>query len=632
MPKQILEKEIKLGGQGIVNNVTPDLIGDAASQESLNFVTKPDCIEIVGGRRLIGAEETDTGEVMGLFVATKADGTEVPLRKIGTKLQYFDTATELWVDIVTNLIEGEPLYFDDSNTPAGRQVWMCGQDGLFKLYPSSPQSLITLTDSTKNYKGKILIDKSRMLCWGMKEDPTGLRFSKVDKDSNYTSISAEAVGISGSTTYSVTLAHGQLFGLVVTDGTQILRDDKNGNLTGDGTGTINYATGELSVTFNATTTGAVTADYLYEDPVTGGLADFTYSASRLAGEGNIQRQDSTGSKSMNVLNFNNRFYTLQNKGSWVVSIDIDDVKWNNEIYRSSIGIPTTEASVITADGIVFIDTIDPTSPRLRLLGLDQYNENVIPYDLTDVKVINKVKVGFKLSDYDFSSSVLFRYHQFIFISCKKDSQKNNRIIIYNKNHKTFDVVSYGANWFAVYNNSVWIGDSASNNVYEIFTGIDDLDYPITAQWKSGKDALKTPELKKYKLFRIAGLIDPEQVFAISARYDNDNFQPLGVIDGTESYVDKTKTYAIGSEVIGEDIIGLGKSTEARYFMTELKVNTPKFKHVEIQFEPQKIGYVAIYSYSFADIRLKGNKLPKKYKTTTKSGVGFDTVGSNNEIT
>jgi hypothetical protein len=50
-------------------------------------------------------------------------------------------------------------------------------------------------------------------------------------------------------------------------GGETLVDDRNGNLIGDGgsTGTINYATGAYSVTFDHTTTGAVTADYYWEE-------------------------------------------------------------------------------------------------------------------------------------------------------------------------------------------------------------------------------------------------------------------------------------------------------------------------------------------------------------------------------
>lgn len=54
--------------------------------------------------------------------------------------------------------------------------------------------------------------------------------------------------------------------VVVTDGTETFSDDGMGNLTGDagGSGTINYQTGAISVTFNANVTNAVDVEVDYD--------------------------------------------------------------------------------------------------------------------------------------------------------------------------------------------------------------------------------------------------------------------------------------------------------------------------------------------------------------------------------
>jgi hypothetical protein len=71
-------------------------------------------------------------------------------------------------------------------------------------------------------------------------------------------------------------------------GGETLNDDRNGNLVGeqDSTGTINYATGAYRVTFDHTTTGAVTADYYWEDATADGPLDFDTSSTG-AGEPKI---------------------------------------------------------------------------------------------------------------------------------------------------------------------------------------------------------------------------------------------------------------------------------------------------------------------------------------------------------
>lgn len=621
--KKINEYKIAAYGKGTVNAVEDTLIDDGAASDSVNFITLLDRIELIGGRRIIGAEESGNKGVLGIGRITKVDGEEIIFRKIGTKLQYFNNATQLWVDIKTDLIDGEKLYFANSYTPAGRQIWMCGQDGLFKIYPTNPTSLINLTFAGKNYKGNIIIDKSRMICVGMKEDPTGIRFSKVDKDSNYKSISNEATSdtATGKKHYTGTLANGQCFGVVFKDGSaQTLTDDKNGKLAGNGTGTINYATGEYVLDFTNNTGTAVKADYLYEDPLNGGLADFTWTAaSRLAGEGNVLRQDSTGAKTMLVLPFNNTFYTLQDRGSWRVTIDSADTKWDNEVYRENIGCPSPRAGVVTADGIIFIDTYDKSKPKLRLLSFNQLGDQIVPYDLG---------VNYKLENYTFDEDTcLYKKGDWIFIECKLNSPANNKLIIYNVKQKSFDVAEYTANCFTELNNKIISGDSTSPNTYELFSGYDDLDYQIEASWQGKKHNLKSDSLKKFKLFRINGYIDPDQGFDIYASYDNDPYERIGSISGKGNYVDFGKSYLVGSSLIGEEVVGLGDSSKANYFETEIKVKTPKFKRVKIAFAPNGIGYLSIMEHKISDIRVKSSKLPKKYKKITGTGIGFDQIGA-----
>ena len=99
-----------------------------------------------------------------------------------------------------------------------------------------------------------------------------LRRGVIEKRNGYSefdrmvySVDDESIGASGSTNYAGTLSNTDLRAgdLSFTDGTQTIVDDGDGTLSGDGTGTITYATGVYDVTFTVTTTGAVTADYIY---------------------------------------------------------------------------------------------------------------------------------------------------------------------------------------------------------------------------------------------------------------------------------------------------------------------------------------------------------------------------------
>ena len=80
---------------------------------------------------------------------------------------------------------------------------------------------------------------------------------------------------------------GLLFSATTGSGTETFTDNYDGTLTSNagGTGTINYATGAYDITFNEVTTGAVTSGYQWENATIKGVADFSKSATRVAGEG-----------------------------------------------------------------------------------------------------------------------------------------------------------------------------------------------------------------------------------------------------------------------------------------------------------------------------------------------------------
>lgn len=81
-----------------------------------------------------------------------------------------------------------------------------------------------------------------------------------------TSVAGESIGGAGAQTYTGLLVHKNIVAgtLVIAEAAgETFTDNGDGTLTGDagGTGTIDYDTGAYSVTFNAVTGGAVTADY-----------------------------------------------------------------------------------------------------------------------------------------------------------------------------------------------------------------------------------------------------------------------------------------------------------------------------------------------------------------------------------
>jgi hypothetical protein len=167
------------------------------------------------------------------------------------------------------------------------------------------------------------------------QDDTGYYMSDIDKAllSSYPSqTTGEAfdTGDASTKTFAHTLANRTgvrtVMYVSVTDGTETFVDDRNGNMTGNlaGTGTVNYATGAVSVTFNSAPANsqAITCSYYYEDATSDGPLDFDTS-SLGAGKAKIFRQDDGGTF-MAVLPFLDVEYAFHLLKTWAVTTTIDD--------------------------------------------------------------------------------------------------------------------------------------------------------------------------------------------------------------------------------------------------------------------------------------------------------------------
>lgn len=178
---------------------------------------------------------------------------------------------EVGSNLLPTAADGEDVWFAPYPNLAGAFVY-CGSR---KIPTANPASAVD--QSINNFRwgifrigrGRALSGRRNGTTAGNKDD-TGAYLSQIDKAllSDYTQVTAEGVGASGSTTYSGTLTQRTgvrtvMYVAIKEAGGETLVDDRKGSLVGDqgSTGTINYATGAYSVTFNHTTAGAMTADY-----------------------------------------------------------------------------------------------------------------------------------------------------------------------------------------------------------------------------------------------------------------------------------------------------------------------------------------------------------------------------------
>ncbi len=608
---------------GVHNLIDPESIPKTAAQDSLNWIDQDGRIETARGKRIVGSEGTQ-GSIQGEGFGYKNDGTKVHWRKSKTKIQYYDGTT--WNDVVTGLTDGYQYQFVNYSSLAGNFTYAFGLDGIYKMHNANPGSYTSLYDSSKNFKFRgALIDKGRCIAWGRTDDRTGLYGSRIDTQKvgdSYTSVTNETLGTGNGVTktFSGTLAFkagnptGTAFGISIFDGTPLTEtftDNYNGVLTGSagGTGTINYTTGAYSVTFvtaPSATANNVKANYTWENSNSKGVTDFTKSATRLAGEGFILRQDEGGDAILTVkVGIDGAYYSLKFQSAYRLALDAADISPDNQVFRREIGIPYERAATSTQKGVIFINTANPEKPRLTLLQQNPIGGQVEPFILFP---------QFKFEDYEYDTAVLDTYGEFCILSCKTaDATNNDRTLLLDTQLNKVNILGYGASTWAKDGSSLYMGSPLTETVYQVLNGFDDDGGPIENSW-TGKDELYGKEsLKKEKWLRLRGLIYKAKKVEVYVDYDGSGFQLVGTIVGTGPYVDLNSAQTIGSNMIGTEPIGGGDGILVYPFLMSIKLKSPKFRKRTIRFVGVGYGYAAIEEIADHEIMEFENKLPKRFR-------------------
>jgi hypothetical protein len=620
---RVLEHQVRTFKYGTVNSLEAQSIKDGAASTSLNWQTKGDKIELRRGYRVLGTD-AGVGIVTGIRVGRKQDGTEVLFKTYGRKILYFDDTTQDWIENGSNVLpaaaDGEEMSLEAYNSLSGAWVFVSSKNSsIYKIATANPGSITDLVMT--NHRGRIRIKTGRMYLWDRLDtnkgkDETGLYRSYIDKDevSDFTAISAEAIGSSGSLTYTGTLAFKAggakrtCFLVRFTDTSETFHDDKNGVLVGSagGTGTINYTTGAYSITFAIAAVGSVTADYYWEDTTAAGIADFSFSATRTAGQGFVLRQDDGGGKFQALASYGESDYCFHEKKAWRFSMSNDDLTATNLIYRDRVGIPNWRAAAEAGEGVYYMDDTDSNDPKFRILTFDSNSAQVVPVPISD---------NMDLSDFRFDKGATIVFGDWILFACRtSNSVANNRVLVYDRQLRSLDTLEYNVSCFEIYNGALVAGDSLTNNVFELFSGFDDNESNIDNEWEGNLTTLQMEELKKCKRLRLQGEIGPDQSYAVLLSLDNGAFVEVGTVTGTGSYVDRTTAALVGNEVIGKEVVGGGGSGVVAYnYFCELPVRLDKFYQAKIRFEATGLGYISVSGYTFFKILPMGQRMPRQYR-------------------
>lgn len=626
---------------GLISSLEDSIIPRGASSNSNNWLTKGSFIELRRGSFRLGlTENLGVGKITGGCVATRADGVQIPFRSRGRKVEYYDVATDEWIEIGTDVLpvgaDGEQITFDTITTVTGPQVWLNSPHaGPHKIMVANPGSITAMYDGTKNYRGHITIKGGAIWLWNARIDNKIPDLVNVYRSylaskgtADFTQISLEAIAGSGATrsgtlAFKAAGAKRTCFEVTFTDGTETFIDDLSGNLVGSagGTGTINYTTGAYSLTFAAPAT-TVTATYRWEDSTSAGLADFTFSATRTATQGFALKQQDGGSPMKNVFYYSNVYYCMHEGRTWAVTISADDLTLNNQPYRNKVGISSILGAKDTDDGIYYVDDSDKNDTQIRLLSFGYGGVEVIPTSVSKKFEMNKVKVGIDLTPYLFDKAVIERFGNLMLVACRRvDSTENDTLLVINKDSGAIDPLSYlYVSTIGIYDSAIIIGESISNNTVTIFTGTDDQDSEIPNNWDSKKDNFDVEQLKVTKKLMLEGNIGPEQEIQVFLSVDDGAFVEIldkngdTFIKGNGDYVDKGQSIDVGAYTLGRgEVGGGGDGLVAYHYMREVKINQDRFYQIKVRFVAKKLGYASITQKQWRDIRGKFQKLPRKYR-------------------
>jgi hypothetical protein len=602
---------------GVHNLLDDEQIPKDAASDSLNWLTRDGHVELMYGRTTLGSQGLN-GAMYAQHIGAKVNGTAVHFRKAGTKIQYLNGST--WTDVITGLTEVADYTASNYQSLAGAFVYFFGVDGIYKICTANPASFTTLYDSTKNYKGFAFIDKGRTILWNQPKDPTGFYYSWIDNQRAvsgatgvYTAVVGEVTaGTSGTLAFKGGGATRTCFGvtITITAGGQVYTDDYNGILTGSlgGTGTINYTTGAWTVTAG----GAGVAAYQWENSNLRGVTDFTYSATRVAGEGSVLRQDLNGTPIKTVIPLDGQYFSIKSDSCYQVTLDANDTTISNTVFRTDIGVKTLRSAVGTGKGIVFMNTINQSKPRLEILARNPLGDNF------DVKPLFP---HFSFENYQYDDVVVDSWDIYVIVGCKNGSDANDSLLLCNIPLDTVDITYYGARCFSKLNGVLYAGDSITLTTYELFSGFDDLTLPIQNYWDSKGEKYGSDVLKKVKRFRFKGQIDAGQVLEVYLAYDDKEATQIGTILGTGDYVDYSDSETIGTSMLGTSLVGGASTVDIYGFLLEIKIHSNKFRKRKIRFVATAIGYVSIQEIIDFDIWTYQEKLPSKYRV--KQNVSID---------
>ena len=273
-------------------------------------------------------------------------------------------------------------------------------------------------------------------------------------------------------------------------------------------------------------------------------ADFTFTATRVAGEGDIISFPEGADQVVDVANQEEHFYVFT-KGS------ITAISYSQDSNDTAVKVPLKSGTgaigrVIKGENDVYFVTPDKKISSIGRIA----NKDITPQ-------VENLGLAVKrlTDDFNFDNHAGIKYKQRIFHAMKSsdDTSYNDRTLVYNELNRSYEGLwTLGAFGFGVYNSLLYYANSRNPNIYQMFTGTADNDgtsnYAITSEWLSNWANL-TPS--KANLQSISGIVVEGFIWGGTEEITFEIFKDY---NSTASY---SFTFGIEQSDFLDDTIGLG---------------------------------------------------------------------------
>jgi len=572
------------------------------------FITDRGGLATRPGTELFGASDSGGEPVMSMHTSIRRDGTNILLRSSETKLEYYNRLTDSFATLKSGFTSGQIFGFADHNTNATStdycyycnavepyQRWTIGYDktsaalaggetaipltnGVFEsdVYYSGTATSVTTTTVVMP-AGTWATDIWNGFWVYITSGAAAGKVSKITATSATQLTFAAIATLAGTPTFEIRRLKFTETGTVIINGTTVAytaptdfdalpvasapaaADDSPLAQYPEELMTNSCPRGNvLKVLFSQMYVAGVKAfpSTIYRSKLLD-AADFRYSGTRLAGEGDVVNLPTNG-PIYDIEVFEDKLVLFFTSAVWNLTYtqDANDIAQKLPIVQSPL-IGTTGRVFRMGDDIVFANPSNEVQTLTR----------VATRDIRPLAANLAADVKRTFDTYNFDSARGMSWRNYSIIACKEteDSETNDIVVVYDKNvQRWVGKWDIPASCFTVYDNELYLGSSASNEVYKMFTpttatvkGADLIGYASDAvtNWVN-----KTPDgshLQDFNIIRVTGYIRMNTTVTFNLYYD---FGTQPELSWTFDPASATSTNMILQEVaesqIGVDPLGV----------------------------------------------------------------------------